>query len=172
MTEPVAIRSLWHEAPGLLEFEAAVLDARPGRVRLSRSAFYPGGGGQPADRGVLRWAGGEARVARIETEGGVVWHVLAEPVLIETAVLGVVDAAFRRLMCQLHTDLHIVNALAFQAFDGALVTLWICSSKLHGDQSEEGVLPAGKGVSRYFRGNSNRQGSSGHSCHGSAKRGR
>ena len=122
MTEPAAVRSLWHEAPGLLEFEAAVLDARPGRVRLSRSAFYPGGGGQPADRGVLRWAGGEARVARIETEGGVVWHVLAEPVLIETAVLGVVDAAFRRLMCQLHTDLHIVNALAFQAFDGALVT--------------------------------------------------
>ena len=36
--------------------------------------------------------------------------------------MGVVDAAFRRLMCQLHTDLHIVNALAFQAFDGALVT--------------------------------------------------
>ena len=32
------------------------------------------------------------------------------------------DAAFRRQMCQLHTDLHIVNALAFQAFDGALVT--------------------------------------------------
>ena len=50
------------------------------------------------------------------------WHALAEPVLIETSVLGVVDAAFRRQMCQLHTDLHIVNALAFQAFDGALVT--------------------------------------------------
>jgi misacylated tRNA(Ala) deacylase len=33
-----------------------------------------------------------------------------------------VDAAFRRQMCQLHTDLHIVNALAFQTFDGALVT--------------------------------------------------
>ena len=38
------------------------------------------------------------------------------------AVEGVVDAAFRRQICQLHTDLHLVNALAFQAFDGALVT--------------------------------------------------
>jgi misacylated tRNA(Ala) deacylase len=117
-----AIRSLWHEAPELLEFEASVLDAEPGRVRLSRSSFYPGGGGQPADRGVLRWAGGEARVERILADGDVVWHVLAEPVVIESPVVGVVDAAFRQRMCQLHTDLHILNALAFQAFDGALVT--------------------------------------------------
>ncbi len=38
------------------------------------------------------------------------------------AVEGIVDGAFRHLMCQLHTDLHILNALVFQAFDGALVT--------------------------------------------------
>ena len=115
-------RSLWHEAPDLLEFEATVLDTRPGMVLLSRSAFYPGGGGQPADRGVLRWAAGEARVKRFEGEGDTLWHVLADPVLVEGSVLGVVDGAFRRQMCQLHTDLHIVNALAFRAFDGALVT--------------------------------------------------
>ena len=48
--------------------------------------------------------------------------MLAEPVLVEGTVQGMVDAAFRRQMCQLHTDLHLVNALAFQAFDGALVT--------------------------------------------------
>ena len=59
---------------------------------------------------------------RLEAEGDALWHVLAEPVVVEGSVLGVVDAAFRRQMCQLHTDLHIVNALAFQAFDGALVT--------------------------------------------------
>jgi misacylated tRNA(Ala) deacylase len=93
-------RFLCHEAPDLHAFEATVLDARPGRVALSRSAFYP----------------------RLEAEGDVLWHVLAEPAVIEGAVEGVVDAAFRRLMCQLHTDLHLVNALAFQAFDGALVT--------------------------------------------------
>jgi misacylated tRNA(Ala) deacylase len=115
-------RPLCHDAPDLLEFEAAVADTRPGMVLLTRSAFYPGGGGQPVDRGVIRWAGGEVRVQRLEPEGDALWHVLADPVLVEGAVLGVVDAAFRRQMCQLHTDLHIVNALAFQAFDGALVT--------------------------------------------------
>jgi misacylated tRNA(Ala) deacylase len=115
-------RFLCHEAPELLEFQAAVLDARPGAVALSRSAFYPGGGGQPADRGILRWNGGEVRVEGVDAEGDVLWHVLAEPVLVEGAVEGVVDGVFRHRMCQLHTDLHLVNALAFQAFDGALVT--------------------------------------------------
>jgi misacylated tRNA(Ala) deacylase len=117
-----ASRALCHEAPDLREFQATVVDARPGAVLLDRSAFYPGGGGQPADRGVLRWAGGVVRVDRLEVEGDRLWHVLAEPVLVRDAVEGVVDAAFRQRMCQLHTDLHIVNALAFQAFDGALVT--------------------------------------------------
>jgi misacylated tRNA(Ala) deacylase len=117
-----ATRPLCHEAPDLLEFEAAVLDARPGAVLLTRSAFYPGGGGQPADRGVIRWRGGVVRVARLEADESTLWHVLADPVVVEGAVLGVVDGAFRRQMCQLHTDLHIVNALVFQAFDGALVT--------------------------------------------------
>jgi misacylated tRNA(Ala) deacylase len=108
--------------PELLEFQATVLDAKPGAVALTRSAFYPGGGGQPSDRGVLRWSGGEVRVERLEAGEDLLWHVLAEPVVLEGLVDGVVDAAFRRLMCQLHTDLHLVNALAFQAFDGALVT--------------------------------------------------
>lgn len=115
-------RPLCYEAPDLHEFHATVIDARAGAVLLDRSAFYPGGGGQPADRGALRWAGGVVRVDRLEVEGDRLWHVLAEPVLIRDAVEGVVDAAFRQRMCQLHTDLHIVNALAFQAFDGALVT--------------------------------------------------
>ena len=75
-------------------------------------------GGQPADRGVLRWAGGEVRVERVEADGDAFWLVLAAPVVVDGAVLGVVDAAFRRQMCQLHTGLHIVNALAFQ---GALL---------------------------------------------------
>jgi misacylated tRNA(Ala) deacylase len=115
-------RPLCHDAPDLLEFEAAVVDTRPGMVLLTRSAFYPGGGGQPVDRGVLRWVGGEVRIQRLEAEGDALWHVLADPVVVEGTVLGLVDAVFRRQMCQLHTDLHIVNALAFQAFDGALVT--------------------------------------------------
>lgn len=113
---------LCHDRPDLVEFETAVVDARPGAVVLESSAFYPGGGGQLPDRGLVRWSGGDVLVVGLEEEGGKLWHVFAEPVEIGGRVQGVVDAAFRRLMCQLHTDLHILNALVFQAFEGALVT--------------------------------------------------
>ena len=48
------------------------------RVALDRTVFYPTGGGQPHDTGVLRWDGGEAAVVDVRKEGDVVWHRLAE----------------------------------------------------------------------------------------------
>lgn len=113
---------LCHDSPDLLTFEAAVTDSRPGAVVLERSAFYPGGGGQPPDRGRVVWHGGEVQVTGLEQQGGKLWHLLAEPLELSGAVEARIDPDFRFLMQQLHTGLHIVNALAFQAFDGALVT--------------------------------------------------
>ena len=113
---------LCHELPDLLTFEAEVVASRPGAVALGRSAFYPGGGGQPPDRGTIAWRGGEVAVTGLQAEGGRLWHLLAEPVALDGTVEARVDADFRFLMQQLHTGLHIVNALAFRHFDGALVT--------------------------------------------------
>ena len=45
----------------LREWDAVVLDASPEGIVLDRSAFYPGGGGQPPDHGVLLW-GGDVRL--------------------------------------------------------------------------------------------------------------
>jgi misacylated tRNA(Ala) deacylase len=115
-------RYFCHEHPEVLTQETRVIDARPGAVVLEQSPFHPGGGGQLTDRGVLRWSGGEARVTAIEADGGRFWHVLAEPVEIAGAVEAVVDPDFRAIMTQLHTDTHILNALVFQQFAGALVT--------------------------------------------------
>ncbi len=115
-------RYLCHEQPELLVFDTQVVDHRPGAVLLERTAFFPGGGGQLADRGVLRWDGGEAIVQGIEVDDDREWHVIgggAEP---RGAVQGAVDAEFRQLMCQLHTGLHVLNALVFRSFHGALVT--------------------------------------------------
>ena len=108
-----------HEHPETLELETTVVDARPGRVRLAQSPFYPGGGGQPADIGTIRWQGGETAVTGLEYVAGQPWHLLAGPVEIVGNVQTVVDAAFRRTMRQLHTGTHVLNALVFQAFDGA-----------------------------------------------------
>ena len=111
-----------HEQPETLTVQTDVADARPGKVALAQSPFYPGGGGQLADRGVLRWSGGEVAVSGIDQAGGQLWHLLAAPAEIAGAVEATVDQAFRQIMRELHTGLHLVNALAFQHFDGALVT--------------------------------------------------
>ena len=111
-----------HEHPEVLVLETQVIDARPGAVLLAQSPFHPGGGGQLADRGIVRWNGGEAAVTGIETVDGRHWHLLAEAVEMTGTVQTVVNAPFRSMMEQLHTDTHILNAFVFRQFKGALVT--------------------------------------------------
>lgn len=111
-----------HEHPDTLTLESRVIEARPGAVLLDQSPFHPGGGGQLADRGLVRWNGGEVRVNGIEVAGGRHWHLLAEPLEMTGSVEVVVDADFRSMMTQLHTDTHVLNALVFRQFEGALVT--------------------------------------------------
>ena len=59
-------------------FDAAVVevDRDAGRVALSRTVFYPGGGGQPHDLGVVRWDGGAGAVTKVKREAGRIWHWL------------------------------------------------------------------------------------------------
>src|SRR5260370_1154227 len=115
-------RLFCHDHPETLVVETDIVDARPGRVLLAQSPFYPGGGGQLADRGILRWSGGEAAIVGFESAGGRLWHLLADPAEPGGTVQAAVDPAFRQMMRELHTDTHILNALVFQSFNGALVT--------------------------------------------------
>jgi misacylated tRNA(Ala) deacylase len=111
-----------HEQPETLAVQTEVTDARPGKIALALSPFYPGGGGQLADRGVIRWNGGAAKVTGFDHSAGKLWHLLDTQGEVTGAVEAAVDPAFRRKMRQLHTDTHVLNALVFQNFDGALVT--------------------------------------------------
>jgi Ser-tRNA(Ala) deacylase AlaX len=58
---PSSTRAFYHEHPGTLTLQTDAIDARPGRVLLAQSPFFPGGGGQLSDRGVFRWKHGELR---------------------------------------------------------------------------------------------------------------
>jgi misacylated tRNA(Ala) deacylase len=111
-----------HEHPETVTVQSDVADARPGMVVLVQSPFYPGGGGQLADRGVLRWSGGEARVRGFEYAEGKLWHLLDTEAEVTGTVEAAIDPSFRRTMRQLHTGTHILNAFVFQSFGGALVT--------------------------------------------------
>ncbi len=111
-----------HDHPHQLRLTTDVLESVPGRVRLAESPFYPGGGGQLPDRGAIRWQGGNIGVMGFEVVNDQLWHLLADPVEMQGKVEVVVNPSFRQMMREMHTGTHILNALVFQSFDGALVT--------------------------------------------------
>ncbi len=103
---------LYFDDPCLVRF-AAHLVARDGaRVALDRSAFYPEGGGQPADRGML--SGVPVTDVQVD-EAGVVWHTLAGP-LDTDEVIGEVDWARRLDLMQQHHGQHLLSAAFEELF--------------------------------------------------------
>lgn len=115
-------RAFVHDHPDILQLEADVLDARPGAILVEHSPFFPGGGGQLADRGVLRWSGGELPVTGFARDERGLWHMVEDDRLISGKVMLEIEPTFRALMCELHTLAHVINALVYTRFGGALLT--------------------------------------------------
>src|SRR6201995_5903740 len=78
----------------LREWDATVIAADAEGIVLDRSAFYPGGGGQPPDHGVLLWGGVQTRITGARKTGDDVYliPVEADPLpTVGTAVRGALD---------------------------------------------------------------------------------
>ena len=106
----------------LREFEARVTAVQERAVALDRSAFYPGGGGQPADAGTLDWNGAQARVTELRRDGEVVWHLLdGAPPDTGASVRGQIDWARRYAIMRHHSALHVLVGIVYRRF-GAKVT--------------------------------------------------
>jgi misacylated tRNA(Ala) deacylase len=92
-------------------------------IVLDRSAFYPGGGGQPPDHGVLLWQGVQTRI--VGTRKGDDLYLLpahGDPVPpTGTAVQGAIDDERRTTLMRTHSGLHVLCGTVFRDF-GALVT--------------------------------------------------
>ena len=102
---------LYYADPFLKTFTATVLDCQPGKngfvVTLDRTAFYPEGGGQPADQGTLDGAA----VTDVHEKNGVVLHNVDRAVEIGKTVTGVIDWARRFDHMQQHSGEHICSGL-------------------------------------------------------------
>jgi len=104
------------------EFDATVAGVDGPSVVLDRTAFYPGGGGQPADLGVLRWDRGECRVTAVRRDGETVWHTLeAAAPSAGAPVRGVLDWDRRYAIMRHHSALHVLVGVVYRQFN-ALVT--------------------------------------------------
>ena len=82
------------------------------KVALNQTAFYPEGGGQPADCGTL----GNARVLDVQEIDGVIWHTVTELLEPGKEVVGKVDFERRFSNMQNHTGEHIVSGLVAREY--------------------------------------------------------
>ena len=102
---------LYYDDSFLAAFTARVLSCEKGKdgweVVLDRTAFYPEGGGQPGDQGVL----GGAAVTDTRQRGEDVVHLCAGPLAVGETVEGALDFARRFDLMQQHSGEHIVSGI-------------------------------------------------------------
>jgi misacylated tRNA(Ala) deacylase len=101
----------------LREFDATVVAVDGSRVALDRTAFYPTGGGQPHDTGLL----GNFEVVDVRKEGDLVWHdIQGDNLEVGDTVHGVVDEDRRRALMRTHTALHVLCGVIWNEYKCAV----------------------------------------------------
>ena len=117
MTEELFLKDSY-----LREFGAGIIGLSGREVILERTAFYPGGGGQPPDKGTLGIGPVRASVVDVRREVGEVVHVLDNPIPDTVRELeGELDWERRYGHMRHHTALHVLSGVIWQSF-GAKVT--------------------------------------------------
>ena len=143
---------LFYQDSHLTEFEAKVLscepvnpDILPGHsgeyaAELDRTAFFPEGGGQYADTGVL----GGVRVTDVQEKDGRILHLLEGPLEPGTCVSGRIDWEERFMKMQQHSGEHIVSGLVHSAFGYNNVGFHLgsedCTMDFDGELSKEQLV--------------------------------
>ena len=107
----------------LREWDATVLAVGDDGIVLDRSAFYPGGGGQPPDHGVLLWGGVQTQIVGAR-KGNDLYLIPAEGDPVPppgTAVRGALADERRTALMRTHSGLHVLCGVVYRDY-GSLVT--------------------------------------------------
>lgn len=109
-------RKLYYEDCLLREFTAEVVSCeqieKGFRIVLDATAFYPEGGGQACDLGIL----GDARVLDVREQGETVVHLCDKPLAVGTQVAGILDWNRRLDLMQQHSGEHIVSGIIHKMY--------------------------------------------------------
>ncbi len=119
---------LYYQNPYIQEFDSEIIEAREENGRfmavLSESAFYPEGGGQPADHGTLivikackERGETDVEVTDVQEIDDKVWHTISEPLPVGTKVHGRIDWQRRFDHMQQHSGEHIVSGMICSRFN-------------------------------------------------------
>mgnify|MGYP001384012594 FL=1 len=115
-------KRLYYLDSHMQRFEGKVLDCIKKEdmylIVLDKSAFFPEGGGQPADTGEFRISSSSIpiQVIDVQDEDDIIYHTVKEPIEIGTEVLGCIDFDIRFRAMQHHSGEHIVSGLVHSIF--------------------------------------------------------
>jgi misacylated tRNA(Ala) deacylase len=132
MTEILYMKDI--EGNYIKEFNAKVIKKKDNYVVLDKSAFYPLGGGQPSDTGVLKWQGGESRVAEVQKKG-IIKHIISGE-LPEGEVHGILDWEKRYAHMKMHTAQHVISGVVYDIYNARTV-----GNQIHADHSRVDFYP-------------------------------
>ncbi len=138
------MRELFLHDSYLKQFEAGVVKLEGREVVLDVTAFYPGGGGQPPDKGTLGIGPVCASVVDVRREGGRVVHVL-DRVIPGTVkhLRGALDWDRRFAHMRYHTALHVLSGVIWKEFDAKVTGGQIRSDRARMDFSFPGEWTVG-----------------------------
>ena len=120
------------------EFDAIVTKNKKDYVCLDQTAFYPLGGGQPADIGFLQWNDKKTEVKEVIKKGDTIKHIIkGEKPPEGTKVLGFINWDKRYSHMKMHTAQHIISGIVFDDYDA-----WTVGNQIHADYSRVDFHPA------------------------------
>lgn len=100
------------------EWETQIEKARRKKVVLQETAFYPEGGGQPTDKGVLRTDDRQFQVKKAKKKGNEIWHYVDSPGLTKgTKIKAKIDWDRRYKHMRMHTAQHILSAILLDHYN-------------------------------------------------------
>ncbi|MFO8110493.1 MAG: alanine--tRNA ligase [Thermoplasmata archaeon] len=105
-------KMLYYREQPVKKFEAEVVHVEGNKVVLDRSAFYPEGGGQLCDKGVLKHGDEILEVEFVEKKGGAVFHHINGKLKVGDRVKGEVDWGRRMALTRNHTATHLIISAA------------------------------------------------------------
>ena len=107
---------LYYTASHQREFDAVVIDCEKSKkgweVILDKTVFYPEGGGQPSDHGIL----GGVRVLDVHEKGGIITHLCDGELAVGSTVHGEIDWDRRFDLMQQHSGEHLVSGLVHEKY--------------------------------------------------------
>jgi misacylated tRNA(Ala) deacylase len=119
MTEKIYLRDSY-----IKELESQVVSSENNKIILDKTIFYPTGGGQPCDTGVIISAldGKEYKIIETKKQGDEVVHMSQEPANLNDGekVVCKIDWEKRYMHMKLHTMLHIIDGVVYKKYKGEI----------------------------------------------------